>query len=64
MFAEPQTVSDQRKTCPKCDHPDVMRIPRNWRDHLQTALLRQPLKRYRCGRCRAEHTSFSEQESD
>jgi ribosomal protein S27AE len=64
MFAETKTATDQRKYCPKCGHPDVMRIPRNWRDHLQAALLRQPLKRYRCGRCRSEHTLASAQESD
>lgn len=48
-FREPEG-----KCCRKCGHPDVMRIPRRWRDHLVERLSGKPVRRYRCGRCRTE----------
>ncbi len=46
----------EQKYCRKCGHPDLMRVPRLWRDRLQEVLGGQKVKRYRCGRCRSEHS--------
>jgi DNA-directed RNA polymerase subunit RPC12/RpoP len=64
MFAELKTAEQERKYCRKCGHPDVMRIPRNWRDRLWERLGSQRQRRYRCGRCSAEATWSSRQEND
>jgi DNA-directed RNA polymerase subunit RPC12/RpoP len=47
------------KHCRKCGHRDLMRIPRNWQDRLWEALRGQPMRRYRCGRCRTEQAVLS-----
>ena len=52
--AELETRNYDRRTCHKCGHPDVMRIPRRWHDHVFERLGRQTLRRYRCGRCLKE----------
>jgi hypothetical protein len=65
MFAEAKTAEQEQKYCRKCGHPDVMRIPRNWRDRLWERFGSQRLRRYRCGRCGAEATwPTSQQDSD
>ncbi len=53
--AGPDDAAEQ-KYCRKCGHPDLMRIPRRWQDRLWEVVRSQKVKRYRCGRCRSEHS--------
>ena len=63
-MSEPlEPLAAEGKLCRKCGHPDLMRIPRNWQDRLRGTLHSQPLRRYRCGRCRAEQTVSSDNRS-